>query len=158
MFRQVVAADVFETGEPENNSSSTPAAATIGSNILSQISSTTDKDWWSFANTSTNKNIKITLTTLPGDYDIKLYNPSGTNVKTSELGGTSSETIIYNNGPVGTYKIQVYGYNGAFSTTQCYTMLVYKLVRALSVLLRMKPMEITILIKWLFPFILTCSQ
>jgi hypothetical protein len=113
-----------ETGEPGNNSSATPSVAAVGSNILSQISSTTDKDWWSFSNTTVNKNIKITLTTLPGDYDIKLYNPAGTNVKTSELGGTSSETIIYNTTTVGTYKIQVYGYNGAFSTTQCYTMLV----------------------------------
>ena len=66
-----------ETGETGNNSSSTPSAAAVGSNILSQISSSTDVDWWSFSNTSTAKNIKITLTTLPGDYDIKLYNPSG---------------------------------------------------------------------------------
>lgn len=113
-----------ETGETANNSSTTPSSATVGSNILSQISSSTDVDWWSFSNTSTAKNIKVTLTTLPGDYDIKLYNPSGTNVKTSQNGGTTSETMIYNTSTVGTYKIQVYGYNGAFSTSQCYTMLV----------------------------------
>ena len=113
-----------ETGETANNSSGTPSAATVGTNILSQISTSTDVDWWSFANTTTNKNIKITLSTLPADYDIKLYNPSGTNVKTSQLGGTSTETIIYNTTTVGTYKIQVYGYSGAMSTTQCYTMLV----------------------------------
>lgn len=107
-----------------NNTSGTAKPVTVGSNVLSQISTSTDKDWYSFANTSTNKNIKVTLTTLPADYDIKLYNPSGTNVKTSQLGGTSSETIIYNTSTVGTYKIQVYGYNGAFSNSQCYTMLV----------------------------------
>ncbi|MCS6916568.1 MAG: GEVED domain-containing protein [Chitinophagales bacterium] len=113
-----------DVGEPGNNSSSTPMAVTVGSTLSAQISSSTDKDWYSFSNSSSAKHIKITLTNLPADYDIKLYNPSGTNVKTSENSGTTSETIIYNNGPVGTYKIQVYGWNGAFSTTQCYNMLV----------------------------------
>lgn len=113
-----------ETGESGNNSSSTPSSATVGTSYQSQISTSTDVDWWSFANTSTAKNIKVTLTTLPADYDIKLYNPSGTNVKTSQNGGTTSETIIYNTSTVGTYKIKVYGYNGAYSNTQCYTLLV----------------------------------
>jgi hypothetical protein len=112
-----------ETFEP-NNTTGTAAAATVGVDISSQISTTTDVDWYSFANTATNHNIKITLTNLPFDYDIKLYNPSGTNVKTSELGGTSSETIIYNTSTVGTYKIQVYPYTGS-STTQCYIMHIY---------------------------------
>lgn len=113
-----------DVGEPGNNSSSTPMAITVGSTLSAQISSSTDKDWYSFSNSSSAKHIKITLTNLPADYDIKLYNPSGTNVKTSQNSGTSNETIIYNNGPVGTYKIQVYGWNGAYSTTQCYNLLV----------------------------------
>ncbi|MCS6991523.1 MAG: M43 family zinc metalloprotease [Chitinophagales bacterium] len=113
-----------DVGEPGNNSSSTPMAITVGTTLSAQISSSTDKDWYSFSNSSSAKHIKITLTNLPADYDIKLYNPSGTNVKTSENSGTTNETIIYNNGPVGTYKIQVYGWNGAHSTTQCYNLLV----------------------------------
>ncbi|MBK9732047.1 MAG: fibronectin type III domain-containing protein [Chitinophagaceae bacterium] len=113
-----------ETFEP-NNTTGTAAAATVGIDITSQISTSTDQDWYSFANTSTLKNIKVTLTTLPGDYDIKLFNPGGTNVKTSQNGGTTSETIIYNSTTVGTYKIQVYGYNGALSASSCYTMHIY---------------------------------
>ncbi len=113
-----------DVGEPGNNSSSTPMAITVGSSLKAQISSSTDVDWYSFSNSSTAKHIKITLTTLPADYDIKLYSPSGSNVKTSQKSGTSDETIIYNNGAVGTYKIQVYGWNGAHSTTSCYTLLV----------------------------------
>lgn len=105
-----------------NNTSATAKPVTVGVDISSQISTASDLDWYSFANTTTNKNIKITLTTLPADYDIKLYNPSGTNVKTSQNGGTTSETIIYNTSTVGTYKIQVYGYSGAYSNTACYTM------------------------------------
>lgn len=113
-----------ETFEP-NNTTGTAAAATVGIDISSQISTSTDQDWYSFANTTTNHNIKVTLANLPGDYDIKLYNPSGTNVVTSQNGGTTSETIIYNTSTVGTFKIQVYGYNGAFSTSQCYIMHIY---------------------------------
>lgn len=109
------------TFEP-NNTKATAAAISTGTDYLSQISSSTDLDWYSFANTSTQKNIRVTLTTLPGDYDIRLYNPSGTNVQTSQNGGTTSETIIYNTTTVGTYKLKVYGYQGAFSTTQCYTL------------------------------------
>lgn len=114
-----------ETGETGNNSKNTPSSATVGTSYLSQISSSTDVDWWSFANTSTAKNIKITLTTLPADYDIKLYKSNGTTLlKTSQNGGTTSETIIYNTSTVATYKIKVYGYAGAYSTSQCYTLLV----------------------------------
>ncbi|MCY7409454.1 MAG: T9SS type A sorting domain-containing protein [Chitinophagales bacterium] len=97
-------------------------AIAVNTDFLSQISTTTDIDWWSFANTSSAKNIKVTLTTLPADYDVKLYNPSGTLVGTSELSGTSNETIIYNTSTVGTYKIKVYGWSGANSTTVCYTL------------------------------------
>ncbi|HYV90554.1 MAG TPA: GEVED domain-containing protein [Chitinophagales bacterium] len=112
------------TPEP-NNTSSTASAVQVGTDLLSQIGTSTDVDWYSFANTTTNHNIKVTLGTLPGDYDIKLYNPTGGNVATSQLGGTSSETIIYNTSTIGTYKIKVYGYGGAFSSTQCYTMHVF---------------------------------
>ena len=54
-------------------------------------------------------NLKVeNLKMLPGDYDVKLYNPSGTQIAVSQNGGTTSEAIIYNGGAVGTYKIQVY--------------------------------------------------
>ncbi|MEO5674368.1 MAG: GEVED domain-containing protein [Chitinophagales bacterium] len=113
------------TPEP-NNTKGTAAAIAVDVDLLSQITPATDQDWYSFANTSNSKNIKVTLGTLPGDYDIKLYNPSGTNVVTSQNGGTSSETMIYNTSTVGTYKIKVYSYNNlASSSTLCYTLHVY---------------------------------
>lgn len=113
-----------ETYEP-NNTTGTAKAVSTEVDISSQISSSSDLDWYSFVNTSAKKNIKITLTNLPGDYDIKLYKSNGTNVATSQNGGTADETIIYNTTKVATYKIQVYGYAGAYSTTSCYTMHIY---------------------------------
>jgi hypothetical protein len=58
---------------------------------------------------------------LPGDYDLKLLNSSGTQLAISQAGGTSSETINRTMTP-GTYYAQVYGYNGANSATTCYTL------------------------------------
>jgi hypothetical protein len=43
-------------------------------------------------------------------------------VGTSENGGTQNELIVVNNANVSSnYKAYVYGYNGAWSNTQCYT-------------------------------------
>ncbi|MDO8367947.1 MAG: T9SS type A sorting domain-containing protein [Saprospiraceae bacterium] len=110
-------ADQYET----NNTNSTAKSVPINTAFTAQIASTTDKDYYLFGNTSSQKNIKVELTTLPFDYDLKLY--KGTSLKkTSQNGGTADELIILNNATVGTdYKAYVYGYNGAWSNTQCYT-------------------------------------
>lgn len=112
--------DTYES----NNSQS--AAKTIPKNttISALIGSSTDSDWFKFTLTSTEKNIRVTLSNLPFDYDLRLYR-NNTLLATSQNGGTANEVIIRNNTSTsGTYYIRVYGYNGAFSTTQCYNLLV----------------------------------
>lgn len=105
-----------------NNTRTTAKACPVNVAFTSQISTSTDLDWYVFGNTSTTKNIKIELTTLPADYDLKLYYGS-TLKKTSQNTGTTSETIIYNTTTVAsTYYAYVYGYGGAYSNTQCYTL------------------------------------
>lgn len=111
--------DVLES----NNTLSTAKAITVGTTFTAQIASSTDKDYYSFSNTTAAKNIQISLTNLPADYDVVLYNPSGTQVGISQSSGTTAETISYNNGVIGTYKVYVYGYSSAFSNTKCYTLL-----------------------------------
>ena len=97
-------------------------AATIpfNTNVTGLISPTGDIDNYKFVIT-TGGTITITLGTLPGDYDLKLLNSSGTQLAISQAGGTSSETINRTMTP-GTYYAQVYGYNGANSATTCYTL------------------------------------
>jgi hypothetical protein len=108
--------------EPTNNTrTGTTTTLSSGVDVKSQIGSSTDVDWYKFANTTAQKNIKIDLSTLPADYDVKLFR-SATQVGISQLGGTASEQIKYNNGTVTTYYAQVYGYNGAMSTSSCYTL------------------------------------
>lgn len=112
-----------ETNEP-NNTRNTAAAITVGTAKSSQISTASDKDYWKFGNTSAQRNIKVNLSTLPADYDLKVYR-SSTLIGTSQNTGTTDEQLIFNNATVSSnYTAYVYGYNGAFSNTQCYTLLV----------------------------------
>lgn len=110
-----------------NNTSATAGAISVGVNYNALIAANGDNDYYAFNNTTAMKKIKVTLTNLPFDYDMKLYRPNGALQATSQNAGTANEQIIYNptsNSNVGTYKVYVYGYNGAFSATQCYTLLV----------------------------------
>lgn len=107
-----------------NNTSSTATSINVATNINSMIATSSDVDWFKFNNTSSQKNIKVTLTNLPADYEINLYASNGTTLLgTSQNSGTTSEQIIYNNtSSAGTYRIKVYPYNGANSNTACYTL------------------------------------
>ena len=69
---------------------------------------------------SSSGTITLTLTNLPADYDLRLYKGSKS-VKTSQNGGTTSETISYT-AAAGTYYARVYGYSGAMNATNCYTL------------------------------------
>jgi hypothetical protein len=110
--------DTYES----NNTTGTAKTIPVNTNISAIISSSTDRDWFRFSNTSTQRNIRIDLTTLPADYDVRLYNPSGSQVAISQNGGTTSEVITFNTTTVGTWRVQVYGYNGAFNSSACYTL------------------------------------
>jgi hypothetical protein len=111
-------ADAFEP----NNSLSAAKSIAVNTSISGLISSATDVDYFKFTTSSTAKNIKVTLTALPADFDIKLYSPTGAVVGSSVNAGTSDESITYNNGAVGTYTVYIYGYSGVFNATKCYTL------------------------------------
>jgi hypothetical protein len=105
-----------------NNSSSKAKTIAVNTNITARIGTSTDTDWFRFSNTSTARNIRINLSNLPADYDVRLYNPSGVQVAISQNGGTTAEVINFNTTLTGTWRVQVYGYNGAFNSTLCYTL------------------------------------
>jgi hypothetical protein len=105
-----------------NNSQSAAKTISVNTNVSAVLGTSTDVDWFKFSNTSTAKNIRVTLSNLPADYDLRLYNSAGTLLYTSANGGNAIEQIKYNNAPVGTYFIRVYGYNGAFNASTCYTL------------------------------------
>ena len=116
-----------EQYEP-NNTQATAASIPVNTALTAQISTSTDKDYYKFANTTATRNIKIELTTLPFDYDLRLYRKNTNNNNYTLLGsssnaGTLNELITYNTSTVSSnYVAYVFGYNGAYSTSQCYTL------------------------------------
>lgn len=111
-----------ETFEPNNGRSGSLPLTAVNTNLNSQISTSTDQDWYRFANTSATPNIRVDLTTLPADYDLQLYQ-NNTLRRTSQNDGTNPEVAIWNSTTVASnWYVRVYGYNGAFSNTQCYTL------------------------------------
>jgi len=110
--------DIYETNESRTKAKT----IALNTDITARIGSSTDKDWFKFTTTSSAPRIKITLDNLPADYDIRLYNSSGTQLGISQLTGTTAETIIRNATAGATYAIQVYGFNGAFNANLCYRL------------------------------------
>lgn len=111
--------DAFEA----NNTMGTAYSTATGVNRAGLICPQGDIDWFKFSNSSTYPHIRVRLTNLPLDYDVELYNSAGTKVGSSYNSGTTNEVIIYNNAPVGTYYVKIYGYNNAFHASSTYTFL-----------------------------------
>lgn len=103
-----------------NRTISGAATIPLNSNVTGLIRSSTDKDYYRFVITRAGT-ITVTLSTLPKDYDLRLFNSQGRPIAISEFGGTASESINYN-AVAGTYYALVYGYSGVSSTTLCYTL------------------------------------
>lgn len=110
------------TYEPNNSMSTSQTIASNGI-VTSMIGSAGDNDYYKVITTTAAPKLKVTLTNLPFDYDIKLYNVAGQLLRSSSLRGTSSEVMTFNNAAVGSvYYIYVYGYAGANSSTSCYKL------------------------------------
>ena len=99
----------------------TASVIAVNTTITGMISSPNDIDYYKISNTSTETNIKVVLSNLPADYDLNLYNVSGSLVATSQNAGNTNETITYNNAPVGSYYILVLAHKKAKSSN-CYTL------------------------------------
>lgn len=105
-----------------NNLKTTTSTLPVNTTITALISSYADIDWFNFSNTSSQKNIKITLSNLPANYNLQLYEPSGALKVSSKKANTLNEEIILNNYTVGKYKLKVFGANSAFNASQCYSL------------------------------------
>ncbi|WP_343672482.1 reprolysin-like metallopeptidase [Chitinophaga sp.] len=120
-FTTLTASGCANTKDTSTNGTISGAATIpFNTNITGLISPSGDIDNYKFVIT-TSGTITITLSTLPGDYDLKLLNSAGTQLNISQAGGTTSESIS-RTVSAGTYYAQVYGYNGANSATTCYTL------------------------------------
>lgn len=110
--------DIYES----NNTKNTATPIAVGGNIFGLINIVGDVDFYSFSNTVSQPNMNLNLTTLPANYNLDLYDPSGTKIAASKKGSTNSEQITMNTTVVGTYLARVYPATGAFNATSCYTL------------------------------------
>jgi hypothetical protein len=113
--------DIYET----NETSAQAKTISIGTSISAGIGSATDADWFKISSGNNNRtNVKITLTNLPADYDVYLYNSSLVQIGAGTNSGTTDESVMYNtNTRKATYYIKVQAKAGAFSTSNCYSLL-----------------------------------
>lgn len=108
--------------QPDNDIPGLPFPATSVNNTLS---STTDLDDVYSIKLQKGEKVAVTLSGATGtDFDIYLYNPTATTVKSSagmvaysEKSGTSSESFTYIAMEDGTYYLDVYAYKGSGSYT-----------------------------------------
>lgn len=110
-----------ENYEP-NETMGAAAPIPVNTDITALIGANGDNDWFSFSTTNSAKNIIITLTNLPANYDVVLYKSNGIQVGISQNTGTTDETIIYNTTKAGSYYIKVYGAGGVYDPVNCYTL------------------------------------
>ncbi len=110
-----------DANEP-NNSLATATPLTVGTPTSGSLEVAGDMDYFSFSNTTTEPNMKVTLTNLPKDYDMRVYNSAGVVVGSSMKVQTQDEVIKLNNLPVGTYTAQVFGFASAFTPYACYSI------------------------------------
>lgn len=119
-FTTLAQSNCTDAYESNNTKSTAKTMPTTGS-INALISSTSDVDWFKFTTTSSKKNVKVTMTNLPNDYDLKLYKSSSL-VAVSENAGNADEQCIYNTSSTGTYYVYVYGWNGNNDPNNCYNL------------------------------------
>jgi hypothetical protein len=95
--------------------------------IKGRISFSTDNDYFKFTIpvSTLGAPYSITLQTLPGDYDIRLFNSNQQQIGISQKYNKENEKITVSLVEEGPYFVRVYGWRGANSATQCYTLKVF---------------------------------
>jgi hypothetical protein len=104
-----------------NNTPSQAKTIPLNTIVNAKIGVAADVDWFKFNNTKNQRNIRVTLSNLPADYNVRLYRGS-TLVGSSSNSGTANEIIIHNTTvKETTYNVEVFGVNGAFDD-MCYDL------------------------------------
>ncbi|KDA54790.1 hypothetical protein EG19_09070 [Thermoanaerobaculum aquaticum] len=108
--------------EPNGSTSSANVISTSGTTVTGYIGSSTDVDYFKVT-VPGYKTLTVDLT-VPStkDYDVKLYNSSGTLLASGTNGTGQAEHVTWYNSASTSrvVYIKVYGYNGAYSTTLPY--------------------------------------
>lgn len=103
-----------------NNSIAKAIAIPFNTDVYGTISTSTDKDFYKFTITNAGT-VTISLTNLPVNYNLALYDGSNTVIVNSVKTGTQDE-IINTSLAAGNYALRVVAKNSVFDATNCYTL------------------------------------
>ena len=107
----------------ENNNTLLTAKVILpNSTISANIGSIADNDWFKFANTTAQRYIRLTLSNIPAEYQIRLYDSNAVLISEGTSSSISAKSLKWNNGKVGSFFIQIFSKNGVFSTQNCYEL------------------------------------
>ena len=113
-----ICTDKYEDNNTKTNSKVLLTNATISANIGTAL----DNDWFKFANSSSQRYIRLTLSNIPSEYQIRLYDSNSTLIAEGTSTSAVAKAIKWNNGNVGSFFIQIFSKNGVFSTKNCYDL------------------------------------
>ena len=86
------------------------------------ISTALDIDWFKFTLPISKPNVRVTLFTLPTNYNIFLYNAVNVKIGSSKNENQDPDTIITNGLDSGTYYIKIRGKAGKSDPSNCYSL------------------------------------
>lgn len=93
--------------------------------VASMIDSGGDEDYFSFSTSGNTPKVKVEMSNVPEDYDLRLYNANGILLASSQNARLSPEVCIFNNATnPGSYYVRVNGYNGKYNANSCYNLTV----------------------------------
>ncbi len=105
-----------------NDTWATAKAIGTNSRIQGTIKSASDVDWFSFMITNAAPNIRASLTNLPGNYNIEIYDQNQRRIRRGIKISSDDEGPVINNLPPGTYTVKISGVNSAYDTTDTYIL------------------------------------
>ena len=105
-----------------NNSKEQAKEIAANTTIIALIGNDKDVDWFKVKTTTGKPNLNIALTALAADYDVRVYDATGKQLKYSTNKGFDNESVSINSTVASTYFIQIYGYNNAFDAYANYTL------------------------------------
>ena len=112
----------YDTYEP-NNSFDQARLVPVSNPVVSYISYPSDQDFFKF-DIPSGGILYASLTNLPDDYDLYLYNPSRQEIDASFEGGQTSEYITKTVTTSGLYYILVQGAGPAYDAIKPYKLLI----------------------------------
>lgn len=107
------------TAYEPNETLAAAATLTSGTAVSAAIATAGDLDFFKITTPATTNNVFSLVGPSGVDFDLVIYNSAGTQIG-SGAGSTATESVTLNGQAAGTYYVQVFGYNNAFSAI-CYT-------------------------------------